>query len=170
MVDPDDLLSPAYRELLKETHGGQKWGGGGRSWAIDIFKWCQRTGCETILDYGCGRSTLKGSIDIPVQEYDPGIPGKDAMPTPADMLVSTDVLEHIEPDKVKITLAHMRSLTLKASFHNIALSPARLTLPDGRNAHLSIRTEGEWLNSIIEAGFAVVRHEKRKGLCIWTRI
>ena len=51
-----------------------------------IRRLIQATGSASLLDYGCGKGTLKPAIasinpDLTVLEYDPAIPGKDALPT-----------------------------------------------------------------------------------------
>ena len=37
-------------------------------------------------------------LTFEIKEYDPAIPGKDSLPEPADIVVCSDVLEHIEPN------------------------------------------------------------------------
>lgn len=171
-MKPSQLASPEYREQLRITHAREnhKWGGGGKSWADEVVAWAREIGAKTAVDYGCGRGTLKASVgDLAVHEYDPGIVGKDAEPPVADMVVSTDVIEHIEPDNVLNVLRHMRALARFGSFHVISLRPAKLILPDGRNAHLSLLTQDEWLEKLNAVGFRVKRTELRKGLVVWTR-
>jgi cyclopropane fatty-acyl-phospholipid synthase-like methyltransferase len=75
--------------------------------------------------------------------YDPGIPDRAALPEPADFVVSTDVLEHVEPEKLDGVLKHIRELTKRQAYLNIHTGPANAKLPDGRNAHL-IQQPAEW--------------------------
>ena len=126
-----------------------------------------------VLDFGCGRGTLKtelAKIDpgAEVSEYDPGIPGKDVLPAAADLLVATDVLEHIEPVFLHSTLDALRQLAIRAGYFTIALVPAKETLPDGRNAHICLMTSSEWMTKLRIAGFQAQKAEvNSKGLWVW---
>jgi hypothetical protein len=109
----------------------------------------------TVLDYGCGRGELAKVLSPQrVSEYDPGIAGKDGMPKPCDLVVCTDVLEHIEPDRLGNVLDHLTVLAGKALYLVIATRPAQAVLPDGRNAHLIVRDAAFWLDKLKELPFA----------------
>ena len=171
----DDLVTPAYKALLRERYTRPGWGASGHHHAEDVATFAFEIGAESILDYGCGRGTLKKRFTdtvtpiarFDVREYDPGIIGKDARPEPADLVVSTDVLEHIEPDRLYPTLHFIKRFSLKGTFLIVALSPAKEILADGRNAHLIVEPAKWWLEMLRGAGFDVVRHEVRKGLRAW---
>lgn len=170
-------LSPDYLDQLKEVHATRQWGASGYSHAEIILKWMRETGSETILDYGCGRATLKPTLlkldpgikQENIFEYDPAIEGKDKPPSPADMLVANDVLEHIEPRLVRQSLTYIRSLAKKAAYFTIALTPSKVLLPDGTNSHLTLWSEEEWKKSLHEAGFIIVDAKMRKGLWVWAK-
>jgi hypothetical protein len=95
-----------------------------------------------VLDYGCGKQTLKALLPY-VVGYDPCIPGLDDPPSPADLVVCTDVLEHIEPTCLAAVLDDLQRVTGSALFATIATGPAKKFLADGRNAHL-IQKPIEW--------------------------
>jgi len=163
-------VSPEYRQLLTLKHSQDSWGGAGKSHADEIVAFADALGAITILDYGCGRGTLKPAIaPRAVVEYDPGIPGKDHLPEQCDLLIATDVLEHIEPDRLDAVLSHMRGLCRCGAFFVIALSLSRVILPDGNNSHLIIRSPEWWLEKLNVAGFKIERSELRKGLFVWAR-
>lgn len=166
-----DFCSDAYSDVLLATHKstGMRWGGAGKSHADTVTAFANELQAWTILDYGCGRGTLKDSIQWPVEEYDPGIPGKRALPKPADLVVCTDVLEHVEGDKIDNVLRHLRSLTRKGIFLVIALTPARQILVDGRNAHISLHPAAWWIKRLTMAGFKIDHTTRRKGLWIWAK-
>lgn|GEM_PF-1189977 len=169
-IPADDLASPAYRKQLQAKHKAMNWGADGHSHAPEVRALIERLAPETILDYGCGRGTLAKALHpVRVHEYDPGIPGKDGLPKPGDLLVCTDVLEHIEPEKLDGVLRHLHHLTGKAAYLVIALSPAREKLPDGRNAHLIVKPAEWWLAKLGALDWTVERHETRKGLHVWIR-
>jgi hypothetical protein len=102
-----------------------------------------------VLDYGCGKGTLAASIsDYEVWEYDPAIEGKDEIPPPRDLVVCTDVLEHIEPDCLDAVLDDIKRCTVKLALLTIACRPAKKLLEDGRNAHLIQEGYRWWLPKI----------------------
>ena len=164
-----DLCSKEYQDVLNSTHRmfNMKWGGGGNRHAQIVMEFANQLEAWSILDYGCGRGSLRTAVPWSVVEYDPGIPGKSFLPEPADLVVCTDVLEHVEPEKVGNVLQHLRSLTLKGAFFVIALSPAHQILTDGRNAHLSLHPPTWWLQELEAAGFEIVKSQLKKGLFIW---
>lgn len=169
-----ELVSAKYAAQLSLLHASRQWGASGYSHAPAVLEYYRELDCKTILDYGCGRGTLKSTLSESIapeyiREFDPGIAGKNALPEPADLLVANDVLEHIEPDRLEITLAYLRSLTLKGAYFTIALTLSKVSLPDGRNAHLICRPESWWLERLREAEFMIGRSEMRKGLWVWAR-
>ena len=113
-------------------------------------KWIKKYNPESVIDYGCGKGGVTLALqeaypDMTVQGYDPGNPTYENKPEGTfDMLVSTDVLEHIEPVFLENVLKHMNDLFTKVAFLIIATSPAKKFLPDGRNAHLIVENPGWW--------------------------
>lgn len=147
------LISPEYAELNRQLHLSRVvYGCSGMHYVDDAKVVIDRYGCESVLDYGCGKGTFKLALkticDIPVHEYDPAIKGKDGPPEPADLVVCTDVMEHIEPDCLDAVLHHMCSLAKKAVFLQIATREATKCLPDGRNAHLIVQEARWWFDKI----------------------
>ncbi len=71
---------------------------------------------QSVLDYGCGKGTLAEAVSFEIREYDPAIAGKDENPLPADLVICTDALEHIEPEYLDAVLVHIASLTRMAAF------------------------------------------------------
>lgn len=119
-------------------------------------------GSRDILDYGCGQRTLERDLGWAIRNYDPCIPGLDASPDPADVVVCTDVLEHIELECLDEVLDDLRRVTRKAGFFVIATRPAEKTLPDGRNAHL-IQEPISWWMPRLEARFVVSQVKEMAG-------
>lgn len=164
---PDDLVSPAYRTQLTMKHRAMRWGKSGASHAPEILAFASELGATSVLDYGAGCATLAASVPtLKVFAYDPGTSAHD-LPKPADLVVSTDVLEHAEPDKIDNVLQHQYLLARKGAYFVIALSPARELLPDGRNAHLTLLAPATWLQKLEAVGWKVERWEQRKGLNVW---
>jgi hypothetical protein len=139
------------------------YGIGGARWASLIISLCKPN--ETILDYGCGKGELKKSLlPRPVIEYDPAIAGKDKA-EPCDMVVCTDVLEHIEPDLLDNVLKHLLEMTKRKLLVAISLRPADKFLSDGRNAHLSLH-DAFWWQAKLEKHFKIECWEIGKNLVV----
>lgn len=143
-------ISKGYRDQLQALHRSLRWGKDGKFHAVAVNDLANRTGSTVLLDYGCGRSTLKKTLKVlnsvlVVNEYDPGIPQYSTPPTGAyDLVVCTDVLEHVEPEFVDAVLARIFGMATRAIYFQIACRPARLKLPDGRNAHLTVEPPEWW--------------------------
>jgi hypothetical protein len=58
-----------------------------------------------------------------------------------DAIITGDVLEHIETKDIPWDYFK----TIKHNIHIIDLTPAKKHLPDGRNAHINLQTEDEWM-------------------------
>lgn len=170
------LLTPAYREQLREMHThdqfGQPWGNKGFRHMGDAIAFADG---GSILDYGSGKGTLREAIlaqlpDADVRNYDPGIPEDAADPSPADLVICTDVLEHIEPDHLDAVLAHIFALARQRVILSWALTKAKRVLPDGRNAHLIIEPAKWWVRRIKRHSRGwerVHRHFGRKSATLW---
>ena len=152
--DPE-VISAEYRALNRQMHESHlAYGVGGARHAATVTKMAEAMKAQSILDYGCGKGLLAQTLPIPIWEYDPAIPGKEASPRPADLVVCTDVLEHVEPDKLGPVLADLRRCVRQVGFFTIHTGPAGKTLPDGRNTHL-IQHGLEWWEKRLKAHFTV---------------
>lgn len=170
----DDLISPQYRALLVEKHAkAKKWGTDGAKHAEPVLRYADELQAETILDYGCGSMALAEAIKDRrrVSGYDPGIPGREGMPKPCDLVVCCDVLEHVELERLNEVFGHIRRICLKGAYLVIAIREAKAKLPDGRNAHLIVKEPKWWLRGIETAGFKIVRYEivGDHEVRVWTR-
>jgi len=145
------MISDEYRKLNEQMHAEHpKFGVGGYKWAQVLLPVIKVYGANTILDYGCGKGTLKPALrrHSPVQvfEYDPAVIEKSQPPGAADLVVCTDVLEHVEPEHIAAVLEHIQSVARKGVFFNVGTAPAEKTLADGRNAHISLHPAYWWFN------------------------
>lgn len=160
MIAVKELISNGYLETQKALHAKPEgYGGKGSRWVSTVLSVAAQYDCGSILDYGCGRGSLGDAILLATgtrcREYDPAVSGKDHQPGFADLVVSTDVLEHIEPDRLPLVLEHLRSLARKAVFVVICTRPSNKTLADGRNAHLIVEGDDWWRTQCEAAGFTV---------------
>jgi hypothetical protein len=141
-------ITPEYLELNRLLHANGEYGVSGTRWAPHVLQIADMLGTRDILDYGCGQRTLEKSLGFPIRNYDPAIAGLDAPPAPADVVVCTDVLEHIEPECIDEVLDDLKRLMLQGGIFVIANRPAKKFLPDGRNAHLIQQGRAWWLPRI----------------------
>ena len=152
-----NLITQDYIEQLQKTHGEDRyWGGTGYKYAEKILSLAKQYKCFDALDYGSShhRNCLKQHFhrhypgELLIYEYDPGVPSKSALPDPADILICTDVLEHVEPELLDNVLRHMESCMLLCGFMVISTVPAKTILDDGRNAHLIVEDKDWWIEKV----------------------
>jgi hypothetical protein len=157
----DDVVSPEYREILAKVHAKTSWGADGAKHAAAVDQIAEEMAAVTVLDYGCGAGKLAEALKDRrrVSGYDPGIPDKAKMPKPCDLVVCTDVLEHVEPEKLAAVLEHLYRLAARKLYAVIALRPANAILPDGRNAHLIVEDAEWWLRKLGGVGWQIERSE-----------
>lgn len=156
----DDLTSPGYRASIRHAHETTNWGRGGASWAEPIAAYAAKLGTTDVLDYGAGGRTLAPALaakGISCKEYDPGVPAIAIPPKIADLVVSTDVFEHIEPELIDNVMRHVYLLSRKAGYFVIAKQPAKKILDDGRNAHLSCHPTEWWVEKLKAAGWTSIK-------------
>lgn len=161
MVSSHQLISRSYAAMQSELHARpQGYGGKGDKWMNTVIDLVAKYEAWSVLDYGCGQGSLGRVLrrdgvlsGVRIDEYDPAVKTYSAMPAFADLVICTDVLEHIEPDRLTWVLRHLHLLARKAVFLVVALDEANKVLADGRNAHLILETPGWWETTICEAGF-----------------
>lgn len=159
-IKAEELATPEYRKLLQHAHATTNWGRGGASWVEQIAARAKELGTTDVLDYGAGGRTLAPALvkfGIKCKEYDPGVEAISTPPKIADLVSSTDVLEHVEPENVPNVLRHMYLLARKGAFLVIAKQPAKKVLADGRNAHLVCESAEWWMAKLRAAGWSKVR-------------
>jgi hypothetical protein len=145
-------ISENYIELNRLLHSERAdYGTSGSMWASKIAERFHAYQCQSALDYGAGKQTLKKSLpNLPIRCYDPCVEEISASPQPAHLVSCTDVLEHIEPDYIDSVLDHIAQLTERVAFLVIATRPAVKVLPDGRNAHLIQEPASWWLDKLFK--------------------
>lgn len=103
---------------------------------------------SSVIDYGCGQSALPDAIKAAgvdyVYRYDPAVPAYAQRPDRVfDLLICVDVLEHVPEPELSSVLSDIRSLAHNAMLI-IDTKPARQFLPNGRNAHATVRPIAWW--------------------------
>jgi 2-polyprenyl-3-methyl-5-hydroxy-6-metoxy-1,4-benzoquinol methylase len=154
-----ELITDAYRQEQIRLHAASHgYAGNGDQWLPAVQAVIARYLPKSVLDYGAGQGALAGALRahyqaLDIREYDPAVEGKAAMPASADVVVCTDVLEHIEPNCLSGVLDHLHSLVQVALFVVIATRPSDKRLSDGRNAHLIIDNAAWWAEQLRAHGF-----------------
>lgn len=153
------LISDEYRKLNAQLHqSNPHYGTSGEKAKEQVLALARSFKTTSVLDYGCGKGRLAASLPFPIWEYDPAIPGKEATPRPADIVVCGDVLEHIEPEHLDDVLEDLKRCVLKVGYFVVHTGPAQKVLADGRNAHL-IQQNAEWWKGKLSGFFEVAKIE-----------
>lgn len=164
------LISENYRDLNKKLHESDPgFGASSKKWVPMVAKIAEQNQFASILDYGAGKGDLAGGLNeywagAPVCEvisYDPARPGMETK-KPCDLVVCTDVLEHIEPECLEAVLDDILAMTRGMAIVTVSTIPAEKCLADGRNAHL-IQQDAKWWTDKIWSRFEVLRLERVGG-------
>ena len=166
-------LVEAYKNLHKEE---DKFRGISLvPFAYDIYNILLHNNCKSILDYGCGKAIpyKKNHRDVDPKKkipnfdkplhkwwgidelflYDPAYPEHDKLPTKKyDMVICTDVLEHIPEEDLDWTIQELCSFANKTVFINVSTLLAKKTFKTGKykgeNVHVTVYNHEWWLNKI----------------------
>jgi uncharacterized Rossmann fold enzyme len=93
------LISESYRKEMALRHSQSSlFGSDGFRYQDTVRRLVKATEATSVLDYGCGKGVLAAKLDFPIWEYDPAIEGKEATPKAADLVICTNVLEHVEDE------------------------------------------------------------------------
>ena len=125
--------------------------------------------CKTLLDYGCGKAIPYDKdrckeVDLrhPIQKlcnlksfdlYDPAYEKYTTLPNKKyDIVVCTDVLEHIAEQDIDYLLTEILSHSKKIVFLNISCQPALKHFKEGKfkgkNVHISVFDPSWWGHKI----------------------
>ena len=126
-------------------------------------------GAKSLLDYGAGKGTQYQPMQIDIDDgqhfnsipqfwgtgircYDPGYAPFSTYPDHAyDAVISTDVLEHCPEEDVAWIINDMFALARQFVYANIACYPAKKHLPNGENAHITIKSPEWWEKFFVDA-------------------
>lgn len=105
--------------------------------------------CRSILDYGCGKAKFwpQHWLSI-INGYDPAYEKYNISPSNADMVICTDVMEHIPMSEIDNTLKHIDSLANTWTFFAIDTKKAKKKFPDGSNCHVTIKPAEWWKDKL----------------------
>lgn len=149
------LISEEHKNLNYKLHqSNPSYGMGGSKYRDTVLRLMKETKTTSVLDYGCGKGMLAKSLDVPIWEYDPAIPEKSGIPKPADIVICTDVLEHIEHDKLNFVLDDLKRCVKQIGYFVISTRKAVKTYENGKNAHSIVQGE-EWWKKKLEKFFSI---------------
>lgn len=169
-------LTRLYGEMHSGYGGGEK---GGEEQIFNGFSLIPhaetirdmivRTGARTVLDYGAGKGLQYKNVAIELPDgskfdnvvaywgvdqvacFDPGVPEFQNMPTARfDGVVSTDVLEHCPEEDLPWILKEMADKAEHFLFATVALYPAAKIMPNGENAHCTLKAPDWWRALIVD--------------------
>ena len=115
---------------------------------------------KNILDYGCGNGVLLKLLKhkytkINIDGYDPAIKEFSVIPNSHyDMIINTDVLEHIPKSDIADVVNHIKSLSNNI-FFCLHHGKAYTILPNGENAHITIEPK-EWYHNLMKNYFDII--------------
>lgn len=162
-----ETISPGYKAMNAILHAeSPNYGAHGHKMGAHVLPLIKKFHVKTMVDYGCGKGGLKEWLrrysPVEVTNYDPCVLEFSEHPHPADLVVCTDVMEHVEPTYTDCVLADIQKLAGKLVFFNIAVREAGKTLPDGRNAHINMKTPEGWFDTIRD-WFDIICYEVQPG-------
>lgn len=156
------LIDHSYQQQLSELHSKGKFNHGAKAYKV-VEQFIKQYEPVSILDFGCGHGALLEVIknhhpNIALAGYDPGNDQFRALPANQfDAIISTDAIEHIEPEHLDQTFHTIGALMQRCGCFRIACYPAKKHLPDGRNAHLIVQEPDWWRNKLqSEMGVRIV--------------
>ena len=129
---------------------------------VKLLEVREQHGVVTMLDYGCGKAMLYQPVNdlrlgnrkarcvqellgVDVTLFDPGFrPYSEKPGGRFDLVVCTDVLEHCAEADLPWIIDELFGYARKYVFANVACYPARKVLPNGENAHCTVRDTPWW--------------------------
>lgn len=167
--------SARHNELLVQyriMHDEKKFSGGIGCYRHrhELRQLIRDTNAKTVLDFGCGAgrqfqdadpqalfsklgifcTSWKEALGVEIiAGYDPAVQQYSNPPKGKfDIVFSTDVLEHCSEEDLSWIVGDIFSYALKAVFLTVAIVPAKKNLPNGENAHVTLKPREWWLELI----------------------
>jgi uncharacterized membrane protein YkvA (DUF1232 family) len=163
-----NTFSEDYRSEQQRLHSNPRYGRASVGYAALVASLLSGGHCKSLSDYGAGKCRLRDTLGAALSgidyfPYDPAFPDYGA-PRPADLVACIDVLEHVEPELLNNCVDELASITTQLALVTVHTGPAKKTLSDGRNAHLT-QEPAEWWLAIFADRFDVLLSRRvRKGL------
>ena len=123
---------------------------------------------ERLLDYGCGKG-LQYTISLAHKDwgmencpvlYDPCYEPFSYKPEGKfDMVICTDVLEHVPREELGEVVRDIFRFTDGLAFFGVSVRPAKKNLPNGNNAHSTIKPISWWKAKIDKHNINDVKYD-----------
>lgn len=126
-----------------------------------LLEFNQKIGAKSGIDYGCGKGaqyeawlndpggtmcSLEAALGYAPYKYDPAVPEfEKPPPEPADLVWCVDVLECVPEQDMGDVIDDLFRLAIKGLFVTVASYPAKKTLPNGQNAHVTVKPREWWV-------------------------
>lgn len=146
-----------YLDQCKEVHATRKTfsGRGVLKYGERLLAIAKQVDAKSALDYGCGKGNqymrdydkgfrLEEKLGFEVTKYDPAVEKFSVKPTGQyDLVWCTDVMEHIPEEDIGYIVRDLDQYALKGLFVTVGTYPAKKSLPNGENAHITQKS-GDW--------------------------
>jgi 2-polyprenyl-3-methyl-5-hydroxy-6-metoxy-1,4-benzoquinol methylase len=148
----ENLITDQYLAALREKNRVKPWRGTKGVYATVVAE--RLLPEDTVLDFGCARQDLARRLKElgkpnKVVGYDPGQPELATWPDGKfDIIVATDVLEHIEPQFLEPTLRRLNAACNREMFFVVATRLAGELLPNGVDHHLIVQPYNWWMERL----------------------
>lgn len=123
-----------------------------------LVQFSRARGATSGLDFGCGKGNqynieMTGGYNLAAElgytpyKYDPGVPDFDVLPPLGmvfDIVWCVDVLECVPEQDMDWEVANIAAFARRGLFVTVGSYPSKKTLPNGRNAHITIQDEEWW--------------------------
>ncbi len=137
-----------YRDMHeRKLFKGVAW----RKNLLDVQTAVPELDAKRILDFGCGpNGGLAQELGDRVVSYDPYVPAFARTPWHAqfDVVFSSDVLEHLTFSEIREFFNNVNRSQARYVFLVISTRPAKKQLPNGANAHLTVKPYAWWLKTV----------------------
>lgn len=118
-----------------------------------LVQFSDQIGAASGIDYGAGKGAQYGDEDAMLVarlgydpfKFDPAWAEFQTPPTePADLVWCVDVLECVPEQDMDWIIGELARLAIRGLFVTVASYPSKKDLPDGRNAHVTVKPEEWW--------------------------
>ena len=103
------LISDSYRAQLAQLHTERPdFGTSSTMYAPYVNNLINQFKPKNFLDFGSGKQAIKPFITVPYIPYDPAIPEIANAPPPCEMVMTSDVLEHVEAECLEAVMDELQ--------------------------------------------------------------
>lgn len=165
------MISEAHRARYRAHYAARPVVHRQSVWLPRVEQLAEEIRAGSIIDYGSGPARgLSMFSRFPIRDYDPGLPGLDADPGRADLVVCIHALEHVEPAALASVLLDLKARARAALLVVVSCEASTKVLPDGSPWHSLVWTPDVWrrvLWGFVEV--APIKEPPREFAAVWRR-